>query len=259
MPERRHPIHAQASVGFERAAEAYERGRPEYPPSAVEHLIRTLDISRGAQIVELGAGTGKFTRSLVPTGAEIVAVEPVQAMRRKLSELMPGIQVVDGTAETIPVADGTADAVVVAQAFHWFDGQKALPEIHRVLKSGSGLGLVWNVRDESVEWIRGLTATIEPYEGTVPRHKSLEWMAAFASTALFSPLTRATFPHVQELSPEAVEDRILSISFIAALPESEREAVRQRVREVVRREFDPRERSTVEFRYRTEVFTCHRL
>lgn len=259
MPDRRPPIHEQASIGFQRAADAYERGRPEYPAAAVEHLLKTLDITASAQLVELGAGTGKFTRTLVPTGAAIIAIEPVEAMRLKLSELLPGVMVVDGTAETIPLPDSTADAVIVAQAFHWFDGHKALAEIHRVLKPGRGLGLVWNVRDESIGWIRGLTGIIEHYESGVPRYKSLAWMSPFDSTGLFSPLARAEFSHVQKLSPDAVEDRVLSISFIAALPDSEREAVRNRVRHLVRRELDSRKRSAIEFPYRTDVFTCRRL
>jgi ubiquinone/menaquinone biosynthesis C-methylase UbiE len=259
MPERRPPIHEQASIGFQRAADAYERGRPDYPVAAVEYLVKTLDITRGVQVVELGAGTGKFTRTLVPAGAKIVAVEPVEAMRRKLSELLPGVTVVDGTAETIPLPDATADAVVVAQAFHWFDGEKALPEIHRVLKPGRGLGLIWNVRDEAVGWIRGLTDIIEPYESGVPRYKSLAWMTAFKSTRLFSPLAEAEFRHVQTLSLEAVEDRVTSISFIAALPDSEREAVRQKVRELVRQEAENRGVAEIDFPYQTHVFTCRRL
>ncbi len=258
MPERRHPIHEQASIGFQRAADVYERGRPEYPSAAVEHLIKTLDIARGTRIVELGAGTGKFTRTLVPTAAEILAVEPVDAMRRKLSELLPGVKVVDGTAEAIPLSDASADAVVVAQAFHWFDGEKALAEIHRVLKPGTGLGLIWNVRDDSLAWIHKLTRIIEPYEGDVPRYKSLAWMAPFRSTRLFSPLAKSESSHVQELSPDAIEDRVLSISFIAALPDSERELVREQVRELVRQELDTRNPAVVEFPYRTHVYVARR-
>ena len=165
MPESRHPIHEQASIGFKRAADAYERGRPEYPAAAVEHLVKTLDIARGSRVVELGAGTGKFTRTLVPTGAEILAVEPVDAMRQKLSELLPGVKMVDGAAEAIPLADASADAVVVAQAFHWFDGERALAEIHRVLKAGGGLGLIWNVRDDSL----GVDSQIDPHHRALRR------------------------------------------------------------------------------------------
>jgi ubiquinone/menaquinone biosynthesis C-methylase UbiE len=259
MTKHRPPIHEQASIGFQRAADAYERGRPDYPSAAVEHLVKTLDIALGSHVVELGAGTGKFTRTLVSTGAEITAVEPVEGMRRKLSELMPGIRIVDGTAEAIPLADGAADAVVVAQAFHWFDGTRALPEIQRVLKPGRGLGLIWNVRDESIGWIRGLTGIIQLYESGVPRYKSLAWQSAFRSTRLFSPLVEAKFPHVQTLPLDAVEDRVTSISFIAALPDAEREAVLQKVRDLVRQEAQNRGVAEIDFPYETHVYTCRRL
>jgi SAM-dependent methyltransferase len=260
VPEKKsHRIHEQASIGFQRAADAYERGRPEYPQSAVAHLLKTLKIVAISRVVELGAGTGKFTKAIFSSRADIIAVEPVDAMRNKLAESIPGITIVDGTAEAIPLADGFADAVVVAQAFHWFRGEEALAEIHRVLKPGAGLGLIWNVRDESVDWIRGLTQIIEPYEGSAPRYKSFAWKAPFESSRLFSPLAKAEFAHVQTLSNDAIEDRVLSISFIAALPDAEREVVRERVGELVRNEAELRGLREVEFPYRTDVYTCRRL
>ena len=259
MPEdRSHRIHEQASTGFQRAADAYERGRPEYPPAAVEHLVKTLGIGSTSRVVELGAGTGKFTKAIFSSGADMIAVEPVDAMRNKLVESLPGITIVDGTAEAIPFSDAFADAVVVAQAFHWFRGEEALAEIHRALKPGAGLGLIWNVRDESVEWIRGLTRIIEPYEGSVPRYKSFAWKAPFESSRLFSPLAKAEFAQVQTLSTDAVEDRVASISFIAALPDSERQTVIESVRELVRKEAETRGLIEIDFPYRTDVYTCWR-
>jgi SAM-dependent methyltransferase len=260
MPEKKsHRIHEQASIGFQRAADAYERGRPEYPRAAVDHLLKTLRIAPTSRVVELGAGTGKFTKAIFSSGADIIAVEPVEAMRNKLAELIPGITIVDGTAEAIPLADGFADAVVVAQAFHWFRGEEALAEIHRILKPGAGLGLIWNVRDESVGWIGGLTKIIEPYEGSAPRYKSFAWKAPFESSRLFSPLARAEFANLQTLSTDAIEDRVLSISFIAALPEAERNSVRGKIRELVRNEAEARGLREVDFPYRTDVYTCRRI
>jgi SAM-dependent methyltransferase len=252
-------IHEQASIGFQRAADAYERGRPEYPAGAVECLVRVLKIAGGSRVVELGAGTGKFTKALLTTGAEIVAVEPVDAMRRKLAEQLPGLSIVDGTAEAIPLPDASVDAVVAAQAFHWFRAEEALVEIHRVLKPGSGLSLIWNARDESLAWVRGLTQIIEPYEGSAPRYKSLQWKSAFESSGLFSPLEQAEFTHVQTIPAEAVEDRIASISFIAALPDSTRAAVLEQVRELVRTDPAFRGRKQIDFPYRTDVFWCRAI
>src|ERR1700722_3670426 len=196
-------IHEQASIGFQRAADAYERGRPDYPTAAVEHLLRVLKIGPGARIVELGAGTGKFTKALVASGADVVAVEPVEAMRRKLGELLPEISIVDGTAEAIPLADASVDAVVAAQAFHWFRADEAIAEIHRVLKVDGGLGLIWNARDDASEWGRELTRIIEAHEGSTPRYKSFAWRTPFDTGRHFSPLEKAEFPHVQTLSRHA--------------------------------------------------------
>jgi ubiquinone/menaquinone biosynthesis C-methylase UbiE len=259
MSQGRPPIHEKASIGFQRAAESYERGRPDYPAAAVSHLVHELKIAAGSAVVELGPGTGKFTRALVSTGAVITAVEPVEAMRQKLTELLPSVRVVEGTAEAIPLPDESVEAVVAAQAFHWFRGEEALAEIHRVLKPGRGLGMIWNVRDESVAWIRGLTEIMETYEGSTPRYKSFEWRAAFKSSRLFSPLVEAEFPNTQTLPLDAVEDRVTSISFIAALPDSEREAVRQKVRDLIRHEVAARGLTEIEFPYQTHVYTCRRL
>jgi ubiquinone/menaquinone biosynthesis C-methylase UbiE len=259
MAEAQGRIHEQASIGFQRAADAYERGRPEYPAQAVEHLVEVLKIAAGSHVVELGAGTGKFTKALLATGAELVAVEPVEAMRRKLVEMVPNVRVVDGTAEAIPLADASVDAVVAAQAFHWFRGAEALAEIHRVLKPGGGLGLIWNARDESAGWVRGLTRIIEPYEGSAPRYKSLEWRRAFESGRLFSSLEKAEFAHAQTIPTHAIEDRIASISFIAALPDSTRGAVLEQVRELVRTEAGTRGLTEIDFPYRTDVYTCWRV
>lgn len=143
MDEKKLNINSAAAEGFQVGADAYERGRPDFPAEAVEFLIQTLNIHQGSHVLDLAAGTGKLTRRLVPTGAKLTAVEPVEGMRRKFSALLPGVEILEGTAEAIPLAGGSVDAVAVAQAFHWFDGPRALAEIHQVLKPEGRLGLVW--------------------------------------------------------------------------------------------------------------------
>jgi ubiquinone/menaquinone biosynthesis C-methylase UbiE len=159
------PVNNTAATGYEAASDAYERGRPEYPSDAVDYIARKLPISGGRTILDLGAGTGKFSRLIVPFGASIVAIEPVDAMRKKLIEAAPSARVSGGTAERIPLPHASVDGAVVAQAFHWFDGPAALAEIHRVLVPGGRLALIWNVRDESVRWVEELTKIIDPYQG----------------------------------------------------------------------------------------------
>ena len=252
-------VHHSAAQGFERAADAYERGRPGYPEPAVAWLAEALGIGHGLAVVDLAAGTGKLTRQLLPFGAELVAVEPVAGMRARLATALPGVRVETGTAEALPLGDGVADAVVVGQAFHWFDGARALAEIHRVLRPGGGLGLIWNVRDESVPWVAELTRIIEPYRGDVPRYLSGRWREAFAATSLFQPLRQHSFSHAQRGDRAMVRDRMGSVSFVASLDEAVQAGVLAELDELLDNHPALRGRPTVTLPYRTDVFWTFRV
>lgn len=219
-----------AAAGFDTSAGAYERARPSYPPDAVADLVAELGIGPGRTVVDLGAGTGKLTRLLVPTGARVVAVEPSRGMRAELQGAVPAAEVLDGTAESIPLEDGTAAAAVAAQAFHWFDGDRALAEIARVLEPGGALALIWNVRERSVDWVRRLADVIEPYRDGVPTYRSGDWKAAFDRTDLFEPLRHRSYGYAHETDAATMVERVASISWVAALPDGEREEVLDRVR-----------------------------
>jgi SAM-dependent methyltransferase len=248
-------IHDAAARGFEAAADRYERGRPSYPDDAVEFLVRMLRIRAGSDVVELGAGTGKFTELLVPTGARIVALEPVPAMREALARNVPSVSVADGTAERIPLGDTSADAVVAAQAFHWFDGDRALPEIHRVLRPGAGLGLIWNVRDEASDWSERLTKIFDRLAGDgAPRYRDMRWRQAFARSGLFGPLHHQLAYHVHKVTREQFVDRVLSVSYVASAPERERERVDAEVREMLDTDPELRDRDQIVMPYRTDVY-----
>jgi ubiquinone/menaquinone biosynthesis C-methylase UbiE len=215
--------------------------------------VKELGIGPGTRVLDLAAGTGKFTRQLVPTGAELVAVEPVAGMRRKLEEAIPGVSALDGSAEEIPLDDGAVDAVFCAQAFHWFDAPRALEEIHRVLRPGGSLALVWNVREETVEWERRLSELLKRHEGGAPRRHWGHWREAFESTPLFTPLEERRFSHRQEGGVETMLARVASISFVAAMPDAERGEFLAEVRKLV----EPHEEPLV-MHYRTEVYFCRR-
>jgi SAM-dependent methyltransferase len=174
-------------------------------------------------------------------------------MRRKLAESLPQAKTLPGTAEAIPVSDGSVDAVFCAQAFHWFDGDRALAEIHRVLRPGGALALVWNVRDEAVEWERRLSELLSRHDADAPRKKWGRWKEAFERTTLFTPLEEREFAHRQEGDVEMMLARVASISFIASLPEEERASFLSEVRELV----EPHETPLV-MHYRTEVYWCWR-
>ena len=255
----RSSVHESAAEGFQAGAAAYERGRPEYPADAVAALAEACRIGPGRDVLDLAAGTGKLTRMLVPTGASLVAVEPVEAMRRAFAERLPGVPVLDGTAEAIPLQDGALDAVVVAQAFHWFDAVRAAREIHRVLRPEGSVGLVWNVRDESASWVARLSEIIEPHRGTTPTHRTEAWRDGFDDTGLFTPLERREFSYGQPLNPDGLVDRTLSISFIAKLPDGARSAVADEVRRLAAEDPALAGRESFSLAYRTDVYIARRL
>lgn len=260
MTARRHRTHPVVR-GFDRAADAYERGRPDYPAAALRHLGRVLRVGRSTTVVDLGSGTGKFTRALAPLGAARIAVEPVEGMRRVFAREVPEVPVLAGTAEAIPLPDGFADAVVVAQAFHWFRPKPALREIARVLRPGGGLGLVWNIRDESVPWSHRLTEIIDGYRYShlIPQSRDRRWRSGFErGKSPFGPLSEKVFPHVQRAPTETFVARVLSVSVIAVLPAAEQRRVAEKVRAVLASDPATRGRSVIAMPYRTEVYWAFR-
>ncbi len=246
-------INPVAGAGFTAGAEAYERGRPSYPQAAVDRLIRELAIGPGRLVVDLAAGTGKLTRLLVPSGAEVVAIEPVTAMRQQLRMALPGVPVAAGTAEALPLGPGRVDAVTVAQAFHWFDAERALAEIARALRPGGGLGLIWNERDESVPWVKELGRAIR-WDVSMPYHMGTDWRTVVDASGRFTPMGRQQFPYGQELDVDALADRVASTSYVAAMTEAERAPLLGRVRALVDG-FPPR----FTLPYVTETFWCRRV
>jgi SAM-dependent methyltransferase len=223
-----------ATRGFA-AADVYERGRPDYPAAAIEKIVDRFDLRPGRTVLDLAAGTGKLTRLLVPTGARIIAVEPVEAMRTKLVEVVPGVEVRDGTAEAMPFADASVDCVTVAQAFHWFRATEALGEIGRVLRPGGGLALLWNSRDTSVPWVARLNEVIRWNRGQIPAYDSgaEDWAALVARAGGFTTLQFTSFRHDQEMDLPLLLDRVSSTSYIAALPDGDRARLLDDVRALV--------------------------
>jgi SAM-dependent methyltransferase len=249
-----------ATAGFDRAARAYERGRPEYPPAAVEELRRRLGLRRGTTVVDLGSGTGKLTRTLARTGAARVAIEPQAGMREVFEEVIPEVPVLEGTAEGIPLPDRFCDAAVAGQAFHWFDARRALPEIARILRPDGTLGLLWNIRDESPAWCRRLTEIIDGFKEAheIPRTRDRGWKFAFEGPACpFGPLEHRTFPFVHASARAAVVDRFLSVSVIAIQRPEVRRATAERIRAILDEDPATRDRARIRVPYRTELYWTH--
>ncbi|WP_255657184.1 class I SAM-dependent methyltransferase [Actinoplanes sp. L3-i22] len=201
----------QHASSFGAAAREYRRGRPTYPVAAVEWLVP----ASATTVLDLGAGTGKFTELLVTAGFDVIAVEPSAGMRAELADAVPAATVHDGTAERIPLPDASADAVVMAQAWHWVDPALAVPEIARVLRPGGTLGLVWNVRDDNEPWVAEL--------GDLLHHHSRQEMdTAPVLGEPFERVERAEFGWVHTMSRAALFDMIASRSYVIVLPGPER-------------------------------------
>jgi SAM-dependent methyltransferase len=255
------PIHDFAARGFERGAQDYEKGRPSYPAGVMETLRSSCGLGPSCDVVDVGAGTGKFTRLLEAAGAgSIVAVEPVDAMRAELVAKSPTVRAVAGTAEATTLDDGCADLVTVAQAFHWFATDAAVAELARVLRPGGFLALVWNTRDLSLPWQAAIDSIMTRLAGEAPRFRSddASWHEPIDRSPAFGPLESATFVNpVPGVDLDVLRARVASTSYVSALPDDERESVLAEVEDLCRPIADAGGGRFAE-QYRTELFWCRR-
>jgi len=241
------------SRSFEQVADVYERARPEYPADAVAWVADELDLRPGRTVLDLGAGTGKLTRALVNTGARVVAVEPGEQMLSQLRRVVPEAEALHGAAEEIPLPDESIDAATMGQSFHWFRHGEALPELHRVLRRGGGIALLWNWRDQKSELQERLNGLIEPF---VPagRNRGRAWAEPLDASPLFSQSEKREFRFSQRLDAQALVDRVASISFVAVAPAEWQTDLFEQVRALV-----TAEGGVVELPYVTFVYLSHKV
>ena len=251
-------VHEVAAAGFSDPSD-YEAARPSYPPEAVAWLVDNLHIESGRRVVDLAAGTGKLTRLLTPTGADLIAAEPVAGMRATFRRFAPEVPVVASTAEQLAFRDASVDAVTVAQAFHWFDHDRAIAELARVLCPGGVVGLIWNARDRNVDWVDQVWGIMDRVEKRAPWRNHDEWSdSAYRDLPGFGPLHTAQFQHTQTITPDAMVQRVASVSHVAVLPDAEREAVLDEVRVVLTTHPDARGRPELAVPYRVDCFWFRR-
>ena len=234
------------ATSFSEVAGLYDRARPGYPEDAVRWLAGDVP----GDVVDLGAGTGKLTGTLVALGHRVTAVEPLAEMRAQLAERLPGVRCVEGSAEAMPLPDASADVVTVAQAFHWFDHEPALAEIARVLRPGGVLAIAWNIRDEREEWVARLSDIIGA------EHMGRDAVeAALAVGGLFRPPACAEFRQATSLARAGLLELVRSRSHCIVRAPRERAAILEQVERLYDAHADG---SGLSLPYRVECYRAER-
>ena len=229
---------------FGRAADVYERARPTYPLEAARWLVP----DGATTVLDLGAGTGKFTRSLVELGLDVIAVEPDERMRATLASALPGVTALAGTAEHLPVADASVDGITVAQAWHWVDPDLAVPEAARALRPGGTLGLIWNLRDERVDWVRELGTAM---------HRSEAERFTQGAIAIADPFGETEYFEVEwsrETDLDGVLELVASRSYFITADDAGKKEITDAVRTLIAEHPDLRGRPTFTLPYVTRCF-----
>jgi SAM-dependent methyltransferase len=217
--------------GFESGSETYERARPDYPVAAVECILGTTGITGDTRVLDLAAGTGKLTRQLWSRGANCVALEPSEAMRKVFRQVLPNVPLIAGTAESIPASKGSMEAVVVAQAFHWFDPPQSLAEIARVLRPEGWLALIWNERDESDPTMAELVR-VSKWDRNQPYPMGKDFGKLLDRSRLFGPVERTRFRFVLSVDRQRFVEQVASRSYVRVMDGQDQQALLARVAEL---------------------------
>lgn len=232
-------LYQRRARSFGAHAADYAEHRANYPADGLRWALAAA--TRPVHdVLDLAAGTGKITEGLLPLGLAVTAVEPDDGMRAELSRRFPQVTALAGTAEEIPLPDASVDAVLVGQAFHWFDKEKALNEMGRVLRPGGAVGLVWNGEDESVEWVAGL----DEASRTSVSH-SVSERFRIPEHPLYETFEETAFPHSFRRTIDSFAETFGTQSRFLVISPEERAEVLARIRsylasrpETSRGEFD---------------------
>eukprot|EP00271_Cylindrocystis_brebissonii_P007869 TRINITY_DN21761_c0_g1_i1.p1 TRINITY_DN21761_c0_g1~~TRINITY_DN21761_c0_g1_i1.p1 ORF type:complete len:283 (+),score=33.42 TRINITY_DN21761_c0_g1_i1:135-983(+) len=271
-------MHKVAEKGFNVDQSHYETARPGYPSAVIDFVSTTILPDLGSQdgakklaVLDLAAGTGKFTRLLQPFGiGTLIAVEPSPGMRKEFLSKHPELQIVDGSAMSLPFSDNVFDAIFIAQAFHWFSSVRALVEIARVLKPGGSVTLLWNMEDRSkFQWVGKLRDLYEVYDEGIPQYRKGVWRAPFdpdvadngqVFEAFELPFQEQMFRHSVKNTKESIWRRVLSKSYVAVLDTEKQDGLKTEIEKVLEAEGEgigwyeeEGGRMVVDFPFTTEV------
>jgi len=248
-------LHPAAEKGFGVGASLYQNVRPDYPQAITAWLKDTLGLQAHDLLLDLGAGTGKFLPYLQAISEQIYAADPVEAMLTQLRLHHPDVHTLQAMSDQLPIANDTVRAIFCAQSFHWFATLDTLAELNRVLQSHGHLVLIWNQRDVSVDWVKALADEIFPLEGDTPRYHSGEWQKVFSQQNYFQQQDQTTFRQLHHGTVEqVVSKRLLSTSFIAALPEPAQQRLKQRFEHIVYDYTGKQAQDEIDFPYTTYVY-----
>jgi SAM-dependent methyltransferase len=248
----------ERATSFGPHAALYDRVRPTYPSAAVAWALAPLGMGRW-KVADIGAGTGIMTRTLVALGHHAVAVEPDAQMRRRLVETTPGAQVLAGGAESLPLADASFDAAVAAQAYHWFDRDRALPELGRVIRSGGVFGAFWNHRDEAVSWVGEYSRITEGDRGPDGSGADSERESAPSFGEQFAPVEHAEFRHTIRHTPDSLVTLVRSHSYFLTATPAQRQEMEHEIRRLVMTHPDLAGRAQFDLPYITLVYRATRI
>jgi SAM-dependent methyltransferase len=202
----------------------------------IEFLRDELGLTPETVVADIGSGTGFLSELFLLNGNTVVGVEPNDKMRAAAEVLLGHYQsfwCINGTAEETTLEDASAGLVTAAQAFHWFDAERAVAEIHRALRPGGGLGLIWNAFDTSVDWVAALQALVHSNRRGEPQYGRSGWRETLVGSRSFGPIAERTFGLVQELDTDGLLARIGSTSYIATLPDAARDQLFHEIRTLV--------------------------
>lgn len=243
-----HQLNDINARSFGSAADVYDAARPSYPPEALAWAFGI----KPADIVDLGAGTGILTRGLIAAGHKVTAVEPDDKMMTKLLRSTQGLAGHHiGVAEELPLPDNSVDAVAAGQSYHWFDAQTVLPEIKRILRPGGTFTPIWNVRDETVDWVKKLSQIVGASDAEVTAMHALR-------PGYFGPHFRDVesqlFHHEKQFNAQGLLRLVQSRSYYITASDSRKRHIEAAVDRLVSTHSDLAGRDTFAMPYVTHAF-----